>query len=277
MVRPADAAGLHQMNRMDPMLLRRLAETLRAGGIEDAELEAKWITEDAASEADALEIAQRRAKHEPLQYLLGTWEFYGLPFCVGEGVLIPRADTETLVDAVRMRMQDAAGQQIADLCTGSGCIALALAAHMPLTQFTGIDISGQALEYAQKNIALNGARNMRTECADVLAGETAAQYHGLAALVCNPPYLTAEDMQNLQAEVRYEPALALFGGTDGLDFYRRITALWRGALAEGGLLAFETGCTQGDAVREILSDNGFHETEILRDLGGNPRVVLGRK
>ena len=174
-------------------------------------------------------------------------------------------------------MPDAAGQQIADLCTGSGCIALALAAHMPLTQFTGIDISGQALEYAQKNIALNVARNMRTECADVLADETAAQYHGLAAVVCNPPYLTAEDMQNLQAEVRYEPALALFGGADGLDFYRRITALWRGALADGGLLAFETGCTQGDAVREILSDNGFHETEILRDLGGNPRVVLGRK
>ncbi len=264
------------MKQMNPMLLRRLVKMLRAGGIEDAELEAKWITEDAASEAAALEIAERRAKHEPLQYLLGTWEFYGLPFCVGEGVLIPRADTETLVDAVRMRMADADGQQIADLCTGSGCIALALAAHMPLTQFTGIDISGQALQYAEKNIVLNGAHNMRTECADVLAAETAARYHGLAAVVCNPPYLTAEDMQNLQAEVRYEPALALYGGADGLDFYRRITALWRGALKDGGLFVFETGCTQTSAVRDILVENGFRETEILRDLGGNPRVVLGR-
>lgn len=264
------------MKQFDPALHGRLTAMLRAGNIEDAALEAKWIMEDAASEPAALEIAQRRAQHEPLQYLLGTWEFYGMTFCVGEGVLIPRADTETLVDAVLARVGDGSGQQIADLCTGSGCIALALAAHLPQTQFTGIDISEAALRYAEQNLALHGLRNVRLECADVLAAGTAERYRGLAAVVCNPPYLTAEDMAHLQAEVRHEPARALFGGADGLDFYRGIAASWRGTLQSGGLLAFEIGFTQGEAVSEILAENGFTDIEILRDLSGNPRAVLGR-
>ena len=121
------------MKQMDPALLRELIAVLQHGGIEDAELEAKWILEDAASEAHARDIAAHRAKHEPLQYLLGKWEFYGLTMFVGEGVLIPRADTETLVDAVLSRVKDQNDQQVADLCTGSGCIALALAQHLPQT------------------------------------------------------------------------------------------------------------------------------------------------
>ena len=263
------------MNHFDPALLRELITVLQGGGIEDAELEAKWILEDAVSAEQAKEIAVRRAEHEPLQYLLGKWEFYGLTMFVGEGVLIPRADTETLVDAVLSRVRDRAGQQIADLCTGSGCIALALAANMPQTQFAGIDISEQALAYAEKNKAYNNMQNASFVRVDVLAAETAAQYHDLAAIVCNPPYLTAEDMQHLQEEVRHEPETALYGEEDGLHFYREITRIWKGSLCAGGLLAFETGCTQGKAAAAILAENGFTGIEIRRDLNGMERVVLG--
>ncbi len=263
------------MKQMDPALLRELIAVLQSGGIEDAELEAKWILEDAASEAHARDIAAHRAKHEPLQYLLGKWEFYGLTMFVGEGVLIPRADTETLVDAVLSRVRDQNGQQVADLCTGSGCIALALAQNMPQTQFTGIDISEQALAYALKNKAYHNMQNAAFLRADVLSAETAAQYQSLAAIVCNPPYLTAADMQQLQTEVRYEPETALYGDTDGLHFYREITRLWKGSLCAGGLLAYEIGCTQGKAVAAILAENGFTGIEVLRDLNGMERVVLG--
>ena len=147
------------MNDFDPALLWKLIAMLNSGGIEDAELEAKWILEDAGSAEQAREIARQRAKHAPLQYLLGKWEFYGLTVFVGPGVLIPRADTETLVDAVLSRVKDKAGQRIADLCTGSGCIALALARHMPQTVFTGADISEQALAYALKNKAYHKMQN----------------------------------------------------------------------------------------------------------------------
>ena len=265
------------MNHFDPALLRELIALLQSGQIEDAELEAKWILEDAGSAAQARDIAQHRAKHEPLQYLLGKWEFYGLTVFVGKGVLIPRADTETLVDAVLSRVGDQAGQRIADLCTGSGCIALALAAHMPQTAFTGADISEDALFYARKNKAYHRAQKVEFVCADVLSAAFAAQHSGLTAIVCNPPYLTAEDMQHLQAEVQYEPETALYGDTDGLHFYRTITRLWRAALRKGGLLAFEIGCTQGKAVAGILAENGFTGIETLRDLNGNDRVVLGRR
>lgn len=264
------------MKQTDPVLLSRLTGILRAGGIADAELEAKWIAEDIPDAEAALEIAGRRAEHEPLQYLLGTWEFYGLPMRVGSGVLIPRADTETLVDAVLSRLEDAPGQQIADLCTGSGCIALALASRMRQSRFSGLDISPAALAFAERNRALNGLeQNVRLLCADVLAEETAAQFDGLAAIVCNPPYLTADDMASLQTEVTYEPAEALAGGADGLDFYRQITALWRRTLRPGGLLAYEVGAEQADAVCCILAENGFSGTETVRDLSGIRRTVLG--
>ena len=265
------------MRNGNAALHRELTAALRAGGTEDPELEASWILEDAHTPEQAREIAQRRAAHEPLQYLLGKWEFYGMPFYVGTGVLIPRADTETLVEAVLARVPDAPGQQITDLCTGSGCIALALAAHMTHTQFTGIDLSAAALEYARRNQTLNGLRNARMCRADVLDAAAASQYHDLAAVVCNPPYLTAAEMQQLQQEVRYEPQEALAGGADGLDFYRRITELWRDSLRNGGLLAYEVGYEQADAVAALLAENSFSDIETVSDYNGIERVVLGRK
>ena len=264
------------MKPVHPDLLRHLADILRAGGIEDAALEAKWIAEDAETPEQAEHIAKRRAKHEPLQYLLGTWEFYGLTLSVGKGVLIPRADTETLVDAVLERMKGVKNPKIADLCTGSGCIALALAAQRQDADITGIELSPDALHYAETNckrlkLPVQFVRS------DVLDAETARQRRQLDGIVCNPPYLTAEDMAHLQEEVRYEPASALAGGEDGLHFYREITRLWRDSLKEGGLLAYETGCTQTADVTAILEENGFSHIETVRDLAGLDRVVLGRR
>ncbi|MBR6107420.1 MAG: peptide chain release factor N(5)-glutamine methyltransferase [Oscillospiraceae bacterium] len=261
------------MKQTDTALLRELTEILRAGGIEDAGLEAQWICGDMPDAERARETAKRRAAHEPLQYLLGTWEFYGLPMQVGPGVLIPRADTETLVDAVLERQQHLPQTPAAaDLCTGSGCIALALKSRLPQLTVTGIDKSETALGYARRNAGANRL-DVQWCCDDVLAP---ANLPGMLDLiVCNPPYLTADDMANLQQEVAFEPEEALFGGADGLDFYRSITALWKDVLRQGGLLAYEIGCTQGAAVEAILRQNGFRDTEIIRDLSGLERVVLG--
>lgn len=258
----------------DPALRSQLAEILAAGGIPDAELEAKWILEDVPDAQTAVQIAKRRAAHEPLQYLLGTWEFYGLRLYVGKGVLIPRADTETLVDAVLERYRGRKNLRIADLCSGSGCIALALRQHLPNAEITGIENSGTAREYALRNAAYTGLPVPFVQ-GDVLCPETAAQYRDLDVIVSNPPYLTADDMAHLQAEVRHEPALALAGGKDGLRFYEGITPLWRDALKKGGMLVYEVGIGQADAVSAILSENGFTYTEKIRDLNGVERVVMG--
>lgn len=257
-------------------LLRGLIEVLRAGGIEDAELEANWILEDAETAEQAREIAQRRAAHEPLQYLLGTWEFYGMQMVVGKGVLIPRADTETLVDAVLTALRGIPSPHIADLCTGSGCIALALQAQLPQASICGIETSKAAMQYALKNAAYHRLPTQFLH-GDVLDEQTAAQFHDLDCIVSNPPYLTAADMQNLQQEVRHEPALALAGGPDGLRFYPEIARLWRDSLKQGGILAFEVGIHQAEAVGAILAEQGFAEIRRIRDLNGIERVVIGKK
>ncbi len=259
---------------MQQDLYGEIVRILRAGGIEEPELEARWITQDIPDAAKALHIARCRAQHEPLQYLLGTWEFYGLKLKIGKGVLIPRADTETLVDAVMQRLNRTKSPQIADLCTGSGCIALALKTHLPDAAVTGIDIAQDALAYAKAN-----AKELRADVqmlhGDVLDAQTAAQFRMLDAIVSNPPYLTAEDMAHLQQEVTHEPARALDGGEDGLHFYREITRLWAQSLKPGGLLAYEVGFAQATAVAEILKENRLTHIETVRDLSGTERVVLG--
>ena len=262
-------------NAYDPALHRKLTAILKAGGIPDAELEAQWILEDIPDADDALEIAQKRAEHQPLQYLLGAWEFYGLRMQVGEGVLIPRADTETLVEAALERLRQTPVPKIADLCTGSGCIAIALKAQRQDAVVCGVEKSEAALVYARKN-----AEMLRLDVpvyeGDVLDAQTAARFSELDAIVSNPPYLTAEDMQQLQEEVRYEPEAALDGGADGLRFYREITRLWRHALKDGGLLCYEAGIGQAGDVSEILAENGFVSIETVCDLNGIERVICGR-
>lgn len=233
------------------------------------------VTAEQASEVCG--AVQRRNSGEPLQYILGEWEFYGLPFYVGEGVLIPRQDTETLVEtAVRFLRERPGVSEAADLCAGSGCVGITLA------KLTGIpvkllELSEQALGYLRRNIALNGAEELcEAMHADVLSDDTAAGMPQLDLIVTNPPYLTAQDMRELQPEVTHEPETALFGGDDGLDYYRRMVPLWGAKLNPSGMLAAEIGMGQHGDVTRIFEENGLR-AGFEKDLCGVIRVIYGIK
>lgn len=268
-----------------------LRKVLEKNKIESSQFEAMCIVEhvfgeklnkllidrNAASEEQIVNvnnIVYRRCQGEPLQYLLGKWEFYGLELYVGEGVLIPRQDTETLVHAVT-HSELPENPKILDLCSGSGCIAIALDLCIDKSNVTAVEISEKAIGYLNKNKRFNGSE-IRVVQGDVLEEKTAEKFSDIDVIVCNPPYLTAEDMQNLQKEVTFEPKKALFGGVDGLDFYRKITHIWKKTLKENGLIAFEIGMGQEDDVCKILENNGFTDIDTKPDLCGITRVVLGR-
>lgn len=226
----------------------------------------------------ALEAVARRLSGEPLQYILGEWEFYGLPFYVGEGVLIPRQDTETIAElAVSFaKGRRGAGFLAADLCAGSGCIGITLAklAGVPVKL---LELSEQALGYLRRNIGLNGVQGLCEALrADVLLQETAEKLPPLDMIVANPPYLTAQDMRELQTEVAHEPETALFGGEDGLDYYRRMIPLWGAKLKPGGMLAAEIGMGQENDVMRIFEECGM-AAQYKKDLCGVIRVIYGIK
>ncbi len=226
------------------------------------------------SEERLLTLAQKRTTGYPLQYLLGEWEFYGAPFSVGEGVLIPRADTETLCDQAISLL----GEQeavVLDLCSGSGCIAVTLARECPNSRVYAVEKSPEAYSYLRTNIEQNQSP-VTAVCADALAEETLTQVPAWDMIVSNPPYLTAQDMAQLQREVAYEPSMALLGGEDGLFFYRELTRLWKKRLKPGGWLLYEIGMGQESAVREILEQNGLESVCTARDLCGIIRVIGAR-
>ena len=234
------------------------------------------VTEEQLSAAERL--IRRRLSGEPLQYILGEWEFYGLPFYVGEGVLIPRQDTETIAElAVEFaRAHRRPGFLAADLCAGSGCIGITLAklAGVPVRL---LELSEQALGYLRRNILLNGVERLgEAGPADVLSQETADSLPPLDLIVTNPPYLTAEDMGRLQTEVGFEPETALYGGADGLDYYRRMIPLWGARLDPGGLLAAEIGMGQENDVMRIFEESGIIP-QYKKDMCGIIRVIFGIK
>lgn len=222
-------------------------------------------------------LVQKRTEGQPLQYLLGKWEFFGYPFFVGEGVLIPRPDTEILVEQVLdiCREQKCRSPRIADLCSGSGCIAVTLKKQLPGADVTAVELSDTALDYIRRNAQLNSA-DIRIFPGDVLSEDTAAALGVFDIIVSNPPYLTQEDMDTLQAEVRREPSMALFGGTDGFDFYRAMTPLWKRSLKPGGWLCYEYGMGQHDGVKNILAGNGFENITLRRDLAGIIRTAAAQ-
>ncbi|MCM1055591.1 MAG: peptide chain release factor N(5)-glutamine methyltransferase [Bacteroides sp.] len=225
----------------------------------------------------ALDAAKRRAKGEPLQYILGEWDFYGLTFHVGEGVLIPRPETELLAERALKELGESG--TLIDLCSGSGCIPIAVAKNSDARCF-GIEISGAALKYFRENISLNRAEDKVTPlCGDVLDPSVSlleSLPEECDVITANPPYLTAEDMLGLQKEVRREPEIALFGGADGLDFYRAIFGRWKNRLKKNGGFIVETGDGQAETVRGFMEKEGF-SCEIVRDYGGIERIVAGKK
>lgn len=213
---------------------------------------------------------EQRAVHVPLQHLLGYQDFMGLRFQVNEHVLIPRQDTEILVEEAMRYLHD--GMRILDLCTGSGCILLSLLHYSNDCEGTGVDISKEALQVAALNAELLGIK------ADFLKSNLYEKVTGkFDLLVSNPPYIERKVIPTLMEEVReYDPYIALDGGEDGLDFYRRIIGGAQDYLKRGGQILMEIGSGQAQAVSELLREAGFKEIDVCRDFAGLDRVVSGR-
>ena len=210
-----------------------------------------------------------------MQYILGEWEFYGLPVKVGEGVLIPRQDTETLVETV-IRKNRTESPVIIDLCSGSGCIALALERELKASEVYAVEKSESAADYLRRNIALNSS-NVKLTAGDCLENALIESLPKADIIVCNPPYLTAQDMKELQREVTFEPESALFGGEDGLIFYRSIAARWKASLRPGGWLICEFGMGQHTDIENILASEGFVNIQLKRDAAGIIRAAQAQK
>jgi release factor glutamine methyltransferase len=218
----------------------------------------------------AFDMAQRRCKGEPLQYIIGFTEFMGLKFKVNSNVLIPRADTETLVEEVLRQINDKK-TDIIDIGTGSGCIGISIAHFNPNVNITFLDINESALNIAKDNAILNGINGEFIKM-DILRSFPERKFD---IIVSNPPYIRHDIIDTLQTEVKdYEPYIALCGGDDGLDFYRRIIEIAPKILKEEGLLAFEIGYDQGNEVLDMM-EGVFKNIRVIKDLCGNDRVVIG--
>lgn len=229
-----------------------------------------------AAERGAYErMIARRAAHEPAAYILGEQYFMGLRFCVTKEVLIPEQDTEILAEEALRELHD--GMRVLDLCTGSGCILLSLLHYSNDTSGVGTDLSPGALAVAAENARALGLADrcsfLEGDLYDAFPSECSGRFH---LAVSNPPYIASQVIPTLAEEVRCgEPRMALDGGADGLDFYRRILAGIRGRLVTGGLLFMEIGCDQGEAVSSLMREQGFLELRVVKDYGGRDRVVRG--
>lgn len=271
-------------------IYREGKETLERAGIAEAELDAWYLLEyvtgisrasyygdpgRVVTEEDLCryrECIEKRAGHIPLQHITGEQEFMGLSFRVNDQVLIPRQDTETLVEeALKYAMP---GMRVLDLCTGSGCILISLLHFCPGLTGVGSDISAEALKMARTN----GQRLHVEERAQWLCGDLFEKVTGAFDLIIsNPPYIRSAEIEELQEEVRlYDPRIALDGAEDGLLFYRRIIEESKSYLKNGGRLLFEIGCDQGRDVAELLENAGYTEVSVKKDLAGLDRVAAGR-
>ena len=223
------------------------------------------------------DLVCRRLEGEPVAYIIGEWEFYGLPLNISQDVLIPRADTEVLAERGIQKAKEAGeGARVLDLCAGSGCVGLAVAANVPECRVVLGELSEGALRICKQNVRRNNL-NARVTCLSVDAMEPpAASLWDFDVIVSNPPYIPTGDIAGLDHSVKdFEPHMALDGGEDGLDFYRFIAAKWKTALRLGGTLIFEVGIGQAPAVEEILALNGYEDIKTTIDSGEIWRVVEG--
>ena len=233
-----------------------------------------YVPQDVEEQARAL--MRRHLAGEPLAYLIGEWEFYGLPLDISEQVLIPRSDTEVLAGEAIRWLQTQQDARVLDLCAGSGCVGLAVASQVHACRVVLGEKSEAALRICRQNIRRSGLLGrVMPMPADALEPPT-RQLGEFDCIVCNPPYIPTQDIETLDVSVRdYEPHMALDGGEDGLDFYRAISENWREALHPGARLYFEVGIGQADSVLRIMRRQGFGELEIVPDTAGIPRVVYG--
>lgn len=267
---------------------------LKAEGIEAFGLEARLIASAAAGktkeeflrdmnlytnsdyEQKVSDMIDARLTGEPIAYVTGEWEFYGLPMVVNRDVLIPRIDTEVLAEKAIDKLQTMKCRRILDLCSGSGCIGITLAVNVPDSKVILVDNSLKAMRVARQNVLRNNVTRSVT-CVDADATQTPPMLLGrFDMIVSNPPYIPTEDILGLDPSVRdNEPKEALDGGKDGLDFYRSITEKWKSLLKKDGCLMFEVGIGQAEDVRKIMEENGFEDIRVYKDTLEIERVVSG--
>ncbi len=263
---------------------------LQAAGIEDYVFESKQIIKHITGYTNAqiltkytqsltefqqnnlTAIIKQRLIRYPLQYIIGKWNFFGREFFVGPGVLIPRSDTETLIDVCIEALTQKKNPRVLDLCAGTGCIGITIKGECADAEVTLLEKYDEALSFTNKN-AVHNNLDVKITKGDVLKTEGADGLYDL--IVSNPPYINATDMKNLQPEVNFEPATALKGGNDGLDFYRHIAKEYKKHLAKDGILAFEVGINQASAVADIMQQNGFVNISVRKDYAEIDRVVFG--
>lgn len=263
---------------------------LQAAGVEDYVFEAKQIIKHVTGYTNAqiltkytqpltqfqhdniVAIIKQRLIRYPLQYIIGRWNFFGREYFVGPGVLIPRSDTETLIDVCLDAVKGKENPRVLDLCAGSGCIGITIKGECPASDVTLVEKYEEALNYTIKN-ALNNNADVKIIQGDVLNTEGADGLYDL--IVSNPPYITDEDMKNLQPEVQFEPATALEGGEDGLKFYRHMAKEYKKYIAPNGVLAFEVGMGEAEEVALILTQNGYQNVGTQKDYCDVDRVVFG--
>ena len=292
-------AGRRMPNRQNPRIKMTYREcyeqgcrTLQAAGIEEATLDARLLLEAVCgtdrndllvhgeqpvmpqAEEKYLHWIRQRAEHIPLQQLTGEQDFMGLTFSVNEHVLIPRQDTEILVEEVLKELHDR--MRILDMCTGSGCILLSLLHYSNDCEGLGVDLSAEALEVAGQNV-LKVLTPEKGEHAHFLQSDLFEKVEGkFEIIVSNPPYIASAEVEKLMPEVRdHEPRMALDGTEDGLLFYRRIIKEAGKHLVNSGMLFFEIGYDQGQAVSELMRAGGYREVQVVQDYAGLDRVVLG--
>lgn len=220
-------------------------------------------------------ITRQREIRYPLQYILGEWGFYKYSFKVGVGVLIPRSDTEVLVEKCSEFLKDKAKPKVLDLCAGSGCIGISLACDYPDSAVVLVEKYDEAIRYIGQNIELNKAYNTLCLQGDIFTGDANDGRYDL--IVSNPPYIPPSEMKITSPETKFEPKTALLGGQDGLDFYRAIIENYKNSLKSGGMLAFEVGINEAEKVSQLLSDAKFTQITVIKDLNGIERVVTAIK
>lgn len=275
-------------------LLSKSIQYLKKYNVENARLDAEYIFayvlgvkrislmlnfDEEISEENKNLIRQyivRRGKYrEPLQYIVKKWEFYGYPIKVDGRVLIPRQDTEILVEQCIFLMKEKENPKILDIGTGSGAISIALAKELPESEVLGLDVSDDALKMAVINRELNNVSNLKFLKSDVFQHVREKNYD---LIVSNPPYIPVEEYNELMPEVKeYEPRMALTDGGDGYYFYKKISEESVNYLKNGGYLAFEVGYNQGETVSQLMEKNGFQIIGRVADYGGIERVIIGRK
>lgn len=268
-------------------------QKLKSAGIEDYVFEAKEIIKHITGlsandilakystpltdfqQNNLVALLHQREVRYPLQYIFGKWDFYGRTFFVGPGVLIPRQDTETVIDVALDYLKDTEAPEILDLCAGSGCIGITLTLEKYKGRVDLLEKYDEAIAYAEKNIRLNEAINTTLYKGDIFLGDLSDNKYDL--IVSNPPYIPENEMKDTSPEVAFEPETALIADDNGLQFYKAIINNYKNALKQNGMLLFEVGMGEANAVADLLKEAGLKDIKIKKDLGGIDRAVSAIK